>query len=103
MSDTILVDENSENKEGYQQKFLADDMRSEISAYSMNLRLASSSDLHQDLLFYQIQLDSLRDKVIQPILNVGKADQEIAEKARMISAKIRAVEDEIERRRKSLG
>ena len=101
MSGIILLDEKVDSG----QKITLAEIDSEIFVYSLNLRLASNSELHQDLLFYQIKLDSLQnaksedsdDKKTQEI------DLEMAETARIISAKIRAVETEMERRKRNSG
>jgi hypothetical protein len=91
MSGTILLDGRI-NQESDLESFPEN---SEILRYTLNLRLASNSELHQDLLFYEMQLDSLeRDNA-----NDGKGEH--AGVLKMIIAKIRAVEEEISRRRMS--
>ena len=100
LSNTILLDGNSDLEKA---NSLAD-LSSEISAYTSNLQLASSSELHQDLLFYEIQLDSMKNEVrasgdgSDDDLGREELDKK-ARHARIISAKIRAVEHEMERRR----
>ena len=100
MSDTVLLDNESEET----QEIVApdDDVSSEIEKYASNLQLASSSELHQDLLFYEIQFDSLLNRVVESEeIATEKGDLEKAALAQIVASKIRAVEEEIERRKRN--
>ena len=64
----------------------------DILEYSYNLKRVSKTDLHQDLLFYQMQLDSIEKKRSSK-LSVSDSSLKL-----IASRKIAALNDEVERR-----
>ncbi len=64
----------------------------DILQYSYNLKRASKTDLHQDLLFYQMQLDSIERKLSSKLTISDSSQKSIALR------KITALNDEVERR-----
>jgi hypothetical protein len=64
----------------------------DILQYSYNLKRASKTDLHQDLLFYQMQLDSIERKLTSKLTVSDSSLRLVA------SRKITALNDEVERR-----
>jgi len=64
----------------------------DLLQYSYNLKRASKTDLHQDLLFYQMQLDSIERK-LSSNLTVSDSSQKL-----IALRKITALNDEVERR-----
>jgi len=64
----------------------------DILQYSYNLKRATRTDLHQDLLFYQMQLDSIERKLSSKLTTSDSSLKLIAIR------KITALNDEVERR-----
>jgi hypothetical protein len=79
---------------------------SEITRYALNLRLVSSSELHQDLLFYEMQLDTILREEVKGNEIAGENESDDGARrdnsglVQIISAKVRVLEEEINRRRK---
>jgi hypothetical protein len=64
----------------------------DLIQYSYNLKKATKTDLHQDLLFYQMQLDSIERKLDSKLTLSDSSLKSIASK------KISALNEEVERR-----
>jgi hypothetical protein len=64
----------------------------DILEYAHNLKRATRTDLHQDLLFYQMQLDSIERKITSKLSLIDSSLKKIALR------KITALNDETERR-----